>query len=297
MYNIYREIENEIIDAINPIIDQFLQGRTFGTQHARNVISRKDYDSYFDGNKKTIFDAKKEFNKNKNLTQLIKDIKYAGYRNFIQLEGGENPTNELKYRELIKKLLNDIVKDRIALEKDKKVMESMKNIKSLNEFFNSEKLNEVKLPTMKLDEIIDDVKQVNNNTLKRVLVSYFKTYDDYIDLTDKKKHLFKVHDMVGDIMNNNRVSFDVCIFDKDDLSRIKTNLVDFAIGEFHNELPNSLNIFGIDMKPSSFVNKEELQTVFDGIFINEEIVTIITGILGYNFDGQFNDFFIWSNKQ
>jgi len=173
----------------------------------------------------------------------------------------------------------------------------MKNIKSLNEFFNSEKLNEVKLPTMKLDEIIDDVKQVNNNTLKRVLVSYFKTYDDYIDLTDKKKHLFKVHDMVGDIMNNNRVSFDVCIFDKDDLSRIKTNLVDFAIGEFHNELPNSLNIFGIDMKPSSFVNKEELQTVFDGIFINEEIVTIITGILGYNFDGQFNDFFIWSNKQ
>ena len=297
MYNIYLDIENEIIDAINPIIDQYLQGRTFGTQHARNVISRKDYDSYFDGSKKTIFDAKKEFNKNKNLTQLIKDIKYAGYRNFIQLEGGENPTNELKYRELIKNLLNDIVKDRIALEKDKKVMESMKNIKSLNEFFNSEKLNEVKLPTMKLDEIIDDVKHVNNNTLKRVLVSYFKTYDDYIDLTDKKKHLFKVHDMVGDIMNNNRVSFDVCIFDKDDLSRIKTNLVDFAIGEFHNELPNSLNIFGIDMKPSSFVNKEELKTVFDGIFINEEIVKIITGILGYNFDGQFNDFFIWSNKQ
>ena len=51
------------------------------------------------------------------------------------------------------------------------------------------------------------------------------------------------------------------------------------------------------MKPSSFVNKEELKTVFDGIFINEEIVKIITGILGYNFDGQFNDFFIWSNKQ
>ena len=95
----------------------------------------------------------------------------------------------------------------------------MKNIQPLNEFFNSEKLNEVKLPTMRLDEIIDDITQVNNNTLKRVLVSYYKTYDDYIDLTDKKKHFFKVHDMVGDIMNNNRVSFDVCIYEKQDLDR------------------------------------------------------------------------------
>lgn len=163
--------------------------------------------------------------------------------------------------------------------------------------FEKFKLYEVNLPTMRLDEITDDVTQVNNNTLKRVLVSYYKTYDDYIDLIDKKNHLFKVHDMVGDIMNNNRVSFDVCIFEKQDLERIKINLIDFAIGEFHNELPNSLNIFGIDMKPSSFINKEELKTVFDGVFTPEEIINVITSILGYNYDGQFNDFFIWSNKQ
>lgn len=171
------------------------------------------------------------------------------------------------------------------------------NIKKFKFFeSNIEKLYEVKLPIMKLDEIIDDVTLINDNTLKRVLVSYYKTYDDYIDLIDKKKHLFKVHDMIGDIMNNNRVSFDVCIFDKQDLNRIKINLVDFAIGEFHNELPNSLNIFGIDMKPSSFINKEELKSVFEGVFTLEEIINIISSILGYKYDGKFNDFYLFSNK-
>ena len=57
MYNIIKDIENEIIDAINPIIDEYLQGRTAGTRHAKSVISRKEYDSYFDGVKKTIFDS------------------------------------------------------------------------------------------------------------------------------------------------------------------------------------------------------------------------------------------------
>ena len=110
----------------------------------------------------------------------------------------------------------------------------MESIKNFEQFFESKKLYEMNLPVMKLTEIIDDVTVISDNTLKKVLVSFFKTYDEYIDVSDKKQHIFKVHDMVGDIMNNNRVSFDVCIFDKGDLDRIKINLVDVAISEFHN---------------------------------------------------------------
>jgi hypothetical protein len=244
MYNIYKEIESEIYDAINTIIDEYLQGRTSGTSHAKNILRREDYETYFDGKIKTIFDAKKDFKGRKALKTLIKDINYVGYRRFIKLEG---VNVEEKYNELVSKILNDIIMDRIALEKDKKIME--RKVQSFTDMFLESRLNklyEVNLPVMKLDEILDDVTQITNDTLKRVLVSFYKTYADYIDLNDKKKHLFKVHDMVGDIMNNNRVSFDVCIFEKGDLERIKENLVDFAIGEFHNELPNSLNIFGIN---------------------------------------------------
>lgn len=296
MYNINKDIENEIIDAINVILDEYLQGRTSGTSHAKNVLSRDDYDKYFDGKVKTIFDAKREF-KTK-VKQLIKDIKYVGYRNFSKISGGDTAENQQKYRDLVSKLLNDIIQDRIAVELDKTKEKVMENVKNFDKYFEGkiQKLYEVNLPVMKLEEILDDVTQVTNDTLKRVLVSYFKTYDDYIDLSDKKKHFFKVHDMVGDIMNNNRVSFDVCVFEKGDLDRIKVNLVDFAVGEFYNSLPSSLNIFGIDMKPTSFINKEELKTVFDGIFTHEEIVKIISGILNYKFEKQFQDFFIWRSN-
>jgi len=298
MYNNYKAIENDIYDSINSIIDEYLEGRTAGTSHAKNVISRNDYDSYFDGKVKTIYDAKKDFKGIKSLKTLINDIKFVGFRQLMQIEGGENEENKEKYTNLVKKILNDILKDRIALEKDKVIMETKRVISFTDMFLESRlnKLNEVVLPVMKIDEILDDVTQVTNDTLKRVLVSFYKTYADYIDLNDKKKHTFKVHDMVGDIMNNNRVSFDVCIFEKGDLERITENLIDFAIGEFHNELPNSLNIFGIDMKPSSFINKDDIKEVFAGIFIPEEVVKIITNILGYKYAGQFNDFYIWDNK-
>lgn len=292
MYNIIKDIENEIIDAINPIIDEYLQGRTFGTQHAKNVITKQDYDSYFDGIKKTLNDAKKDFSKPKNISNLIKDINWIGYRNYTKISGiNDNNLSIKRYTELVYKLLNDVIKDRIALEKDKQNME----IKKFENF--SQKLYEVNLPIMKLDEIIDDVTVVTNDTLKRVLVSYYKTYDDYIDVIDKKKHIFRIHDMTGDILNNNRVSFDVCIFDTQDIERIKNNLVDCAIGEFHKELPNTLNIFGLDLKPSSFINKEELKIVFQQVFVLEEVIKIINEILGWKVEGQFNDFYIFTNKK
>jgi hypothetical protein len=300
MYNIQKDIENEIIDAINPIIDEYLQGRTSGTHHALNVLTRDQYDKYFDGKKKTIYDAQKDFRSNKSISQLIKDIKNVGYRNFCKINNGENELSVKMYRSLVIKLLNDIIRDRIALEKDNNnIMENKLSIKTFEIFFESksEILNEMVLPVMKIDEILDDVTIVTNDTLKRVLTSFYKTYDDYIDLSDKKKHFFKVHDMVGDIMNNNRVSFDACIFEKGDIQRIKENLVVFAIGEFHNALPSNLNVFGMDLKPNSFLNKEELKNVFEEAFLPEEVIKIITNILGYKYEGQFNDFFIWSNKQ
>ena len=58
----------------------------------------------------------------------------------------------------------------------------MESIKNFEQFFESKKLYEMNLPVMKLTEIIDDVTVISDNTLKKVLVSFFKTYDEYIDV-------------------------------------------------------------------------------------------------------------------
>ena len=139
MYNIRKDIENEIIDAINIILDEYLQGRTSGTKHAKNVIDLKDYDEYFNGVVKTIYDAKRDFNKNSSISQLIKDINYAGYQNFININSFDGDTlNEKEYRILVIKLLNDVIKDRIALEKDKQSI--MENTKNFEQFFESKNI-------------------------------------------------------------------------------------------------------------------------------------------------------------
>ena len=292
-YNINQEIESQIYDAIDLIIDQYLKGNTFGTRHAREVLTRTDFDSYFDGVKPSLKDAKKKFNTNKNIKALIEDIRYAGFQLFKQqfIEDSEIEI-EIKYKDLVKQILNKIITDRMAFDKDKNST-VMENMKKFSEF---EMINEMKLPIMKLDEILDDVSKVSNKTLKTILVTYFKTYLEYIDLTDKNKHMFRINDMTGDVLNNNRVSFDAIVFDQFDIQQIKTNIIDYSIGEFYTTLPESVDVFGVSMKPSSFINKEELQSVFEGQITDQATIDIISNVTGFNFLKHFNDFYIWSNQ-
>ena len=288
-YNINKEIEFQIYNAIDLIMDQYLNGRTFGTRHAREVLNKSDFDSYFDGKKMSLKDAKRNFNTNKNLKTLIEDIRYAGYQLFKQ-QASDNNDIELKYRELVKEILNKIITDRMAQEKDKLT-------ESIIKFDNFQAINEMKLPILKLDEILDEVSKVSNKTLKTILVTFFKTYLEYIDLTDKNKHIFRINDMSGDVLNNNRASFDVIIFDQVDIQQIKTNIIDYSIGEFYTTLPESVDVFGISMKPTSFINKEELKTVFDGQITDQVTIDIISSVTNFTFMKKFNDSFIWSNQK
>jgi len=224
MYNINKDIENEIVDAINPIIDEYLQGRTFGTHHAKNVISRKDYDSYFDGVKKTIYDAKKDFLKPKAISKLIEDINWVGYRNYAKISGvGDSNLSEQRYRELVTKLLTDIIRDRIALEKDKQVIEIKKfedydlltEIKNMTDEECEEILNEnkkvfesiyydLKFLKMKLERHDENFVKINEN---------FKLIKDYLskhDLEFKKiNDILLKHDLefkkINDILSRNNL--------------------------------------------------------------------------------------------
>lgn len=126
MYNIDKEIENQIYDAVNKIVDQYLGGKTLNTQHVRNVFSKDDYDNYFQSSTKTLKQAKKEFSKKSNLKKLLTDIKYVGFHLFDQ--------DEVKYKMIVKNILKDIIEDRIAEENDKKNINKMKKLQTFESF-------------------------------------------------------------------------------------------------------------------------------------------------------------------
>jgi len=296
-YNIKNEIDNQLYDAINSIIDEYLNGYTFGTRHAREVLTKSDFDLYFNGLKPSLKDAKKNFNTNKNLMSLIKDIKYTGYQlyktQFLNLYKNDESTLDNNYKELVKKILNKIIDDRMAHEKDKNKNTILENIKSFEDF---NLITEMKLPIFKLDELLDDVSIVSNKILKTILVTFFKTYLDYIDLIDNKKHIFRINDMKGDILNNNRSNFDAIIFNSSDIQIIKKNIIDYSIGEFYSSLPDTVDVFGITMKTSSFINKDELNQVFEGQITDQFTIDTISSITNFNYIDKFNDFYIWSTQ-
>ena len=67
-----------------------------------------------------------------------------------------------------------------------------------------------------------------------------------------------MNDLSGDIMGTERVVFKCAIFDKEDIENIRENLVTFALSEFYSDIPDTLNVFGILLKPLSFIDKDAL---------------------------------------
>jgi len=162
-------------------------------------------------------------------------------------------------------------------------------IKNWNMYFES-----LIIPGIKIDQFVTGLSPAGDQH-KNILAYYFNTYNSYVDLNDPQKHIFKINDLTGDILNNGRVQFNAMIFGKDELETIiKNNIVNLSMAEFYSNMPNLLNIFGVDMKPISFINKEDLKYSFENILTIEEIKRIITSVSGgYFFVGEKDGYHIW----
>jgi len=168
-------------------------------------------------------------------------------------------------------------------------------VKKWDKFFDSKPINEINIPLIKIDELLDNIDQADNSYKKAVSQKY-KSYEQYIDLVDKKKHHFKVHDMSGDIMGTNAVTFDVLCFTDNDVDTIRQNIIKYCIGDFFNQLPETLNIFGINMNPSSYVNKQTLNDTFTNTISTEQAINTIGMITGFYYDKKIDTFNVWTNK-
>ena len=154
---------------------------------------------------------------------------------------------------------------------------------------------EFQIPNVKLDEFLYNIK-IAVPKYTKTITEYYRTYNEYVDLIDKKKHQYNINDLSGDILGNERVKFKAMIFDKDDLENIQENFVTYALSDFYSELPDSLNILGINVKPLSFINKDAVKFTFQQTITFETAISVITQLSDMAYEGEHQGYYIWSTK-
>lgn len=172
----------------------------------------------------------------------------------------------------------------------------MKETLNITKFTEWRSLNEFQIPNVKLEEFFYNIKLAGTKYTK-TLVDYYKTYEQYVDLLDKKKHQYKINDLTGDILGTERVVFKCFIFDKEDIENIRENLVTYAMSEFYSELPDSIDVFGIKMKPLSFIDKEGVKFSFEQTITFDTTLNVISTLGGMIYENEFNGYYIWSDKK
>lgn len=167
------------------------------------------------------------------------------------------------------------------------------DIKKYTEF---DIINEFQIPNVKIDEFLYNIKLAGKSH-KGVLLTHYNTFEQYVDLIDKKKHIFKVNDLSGDILNSERVVFKSIVFDKNDIENIKENIITYALSDFYSDMPDMLDIFGIQIKPIAFIDKDAVKTTFEQIITFDQTLTIISELSKFTYEGELNGFYIWSDKK
>lgn len=149
------------------------------------------------------------------------------------------------------------------------------------------------IPGLKLDEFLNGIEPAGK-IHKNILSIFFNTYENYVDIDDALKHIFKINDLTGDILNNGRVQFNAMVFGKQELEIVvRNNIVNLSMNEFYSNLPNNINIFGIDIKPISFIHKDDLKFSFENLLTIDELKRIITSVSGYSSVGEKDGYYIW----
>jgi hypothetical protein len=129
-----------------------------------------------------------------------------------------------------------------------------------------------------------------------VLVKYFNINKTYIEIEDAKKHLFKLNDIEGDILNNNRVKFSAIVFKDYDVNVIKNNMVKYCLNKYYEKVSQTIDILGIQVNPVNFINKTELKYTFENNITVEEVIKTISLLYSYNYGGVLDGYYIWSKK-
>lgn len=173
----------------------------------------------------------------------------------------------------INRVINDVIEDRVSMEKDGVMaFESFKYFES-SDF----KINSLKQTLYKGIEKSD----IN---MEKVLADYFDTNLSDIDVIDSDKHLFKVSGWSDE-------NIKVIIYSEEDLEVITNNIFEHLYDELvKKEVEITENI---KISLNKLIDKDKFNDQFSDIFDEKKIIKTISDLLSSEWKEKTNKYHIW----
>lgn len=154
----------------------------------------------------------------------------------------------------IKQIINDVIDDRVNMEKDGVL--TFENFK----LFESDEF--------KITSLIQCLyKGVGKTDIKseKILADHFDTNLSKIDVVDSEKHLFKINDWENkDLL--------VIIYNNDEFDIIKNNIKEYLLNEL---LKKEIEFSGIKLNIEKFVDKEKFEKSVDEKLTDEKLTDLV----------------------
>lgn len=232
----------------------------------------------------TIYDLKKYFRINKSFGFLLKDISYVGRRYF------EDNENKEDYDKFVKKILNNVIEDRLATIETEVLIE--KKVIRYDNFLNEN----IDFSEMTVENLFNDIGHSDDDM--DIIADCYDTKEEFIKSEDAKYNVYSVVDFKGDILKNNRTSFKVLLLADFQIEKMKQNIIKKVVSGIYAEIPESVDYMGIRIKPHSVMDKGKILDSLKQLIQAKDILNLITKLTKYNFDKQHGDHYLWKkNKQ
>lgn len=238
-----------------------------------SINSREDANKYYQVVNKLVDDYMDKWKiKPTNLKRYLKTGSDK-FEKFIERNG-------LKDINGIKQVINDVIDDRVHMEKDGVLtFESFKVFES-DEF--------------KITSLIQCLyKGIGRTDIKaeKLLADHFDTNLSQIDIVDSDKHLFKLTNWEDEDLL-------VIVYNKDEMDIIKSNIVEYLTDELFKK---EVDLLGLSVKLENLVDRDKAEKSIESQLDDERITDLINNSLGNNFTNfnfeKTDDFYIWSKKE
>jgi hypothetical protein len=254
------QAKKEIIEAINNILDRYT---------AEGL---------------TIKELRRYFTNKYAIKTLIKDINEVGRKFF---------NNDDEYQIFIINMLKNILLDIHSENETTKLQENMNTIKKFSEFeYQTESMN---YNEFTIEYLYNDVNTDGDNS--DIVASYFNVNKEFVDVLDKKYSVYTITDFKTDITHNNRVKTNVLILNKEQLDKMKENVVNKILSAMYNQIPQTVQYCNIQINPHTVLDKKRIKESVADI-INKKIIDIVSNVTKYSYVNQYGeDYYIWKKNK